>query len=318
MLDNASQFDVMEIQTTAGPRTHRTPPTSAEAPSNPALFQVTRIERALLSALQPGEAHTPPRLAGAVRHALFPGGGRLRPKLCLAVATACGDPDPHVADAAAAAIEMMHCASLVHDDLPCFDAADTRRGQPTVHRAFGESVAVLTGDHLIVLAFEHIARASVDAPRRLPQLVSLLARGVGAPFGLIAGQAWESEPRVDASLYRRAKTGALFEAAAALGAVAAGASPQGWSLVGARIGEAYQVADDILDVAGDASRAGKPVGQDATHGRPNAVHEHGLQEACWLFERLVRDASDAIPACPDPEPIRTWLREAERRVKNLL
>jgi geranylgeranyl diphosphate synthase type II len=213
---------------------------------------------------------------------------------------------------------MMHCASLVHDDLPCFDAADTRRGQPTVHRAFGESVAVLAGDHLIVLAFEHLARVAVESPRKLPQLVSLLARGVGAPFGLIAGQAWESEARVDASVYRRAKTGALFEAAAALGAVAAGASPQGWSVVGARIGEAYQVADDILDVAGDPSRVGKPVGQDATHGRPNAVHEMGLQEACWLFERLVRDASDAIPPCPNPEPIRAWLREAERRARSLI
>lgn len=303
----------MESQTTAGLRIHRTTTTGAEAHSSSALFQVTRIDRALLSALQPGEAHTPPRLAAAVRHALLAGGGRLRPKLCLAVATACGDPEPDLADAAAASVEMMHCASLVHDDLPCFDDADTRRGQPTVHRVYGESIAVLTGDHLIVLAFEHIARVAADAPRKLALLVSLLARGVGAPHGLIAGQAWESEPRIDATLYRRAKTGALFEAASALGAVAAGASPSAWALVGARVGEAYQVADDILDVAGDPTRAGKPVGQDATHGRPNAVHDLGLQEACRLFERLLRDADDAIPPCADPEPVRAWLREAERR-----
>ena len=303
----------MDPQTTAALRIHRTTTNGADASASSALFQVTRIDRALLSALQPGESQAPPRLAGAVRHALLAGGGRLRPKLCLAVATACADPDPHLTDAAAAAVEMMHCASLVHDDLPCFDDADTRRGQPTVHRVYGESIAVLAGDHLIVLAFEHLARVAAEAPRKLPLLISLLARGVGAPHGLIAGQAWESEPRIDATLYRRAKTGALFEAAAALGAVAAGASPSAWSMVGARVGEAYQVADDILDVAGDPTRAGKPIGQDATHGRPNAAHELGLPEACRLFERLIRDAEAAIPACADPEPVRAWLREAERR-----
>lgn len=321
----------MDLPTTVELRRPRLVPAAPESLPSPSLFVVTRIERALLSALHPGEAHAPPQLFAALRHALFPGGGRLRPKLCLAISAACGDPDPGLSDAAAAAVEMIHCASLVHDDLPCFDDADTRRGLPTVHRAFGESIAVLAGDQLIVLAFEHLARVAVDvqrtnghpaaaleAARKLPQLVSLLARGAGTPFGLIAGQAWESEPRVDATLYRRAKTGALFEAAAAMGAAACGASPQAWAVVGARIGEAYQVADDILDVVGDADRAGKPVGQDATHGRPNAAASLGVTEARRLFDRLVREAIESIPACADPEPVRAWLREAERRARSML
>ncbi len=255
-------------------------------------------------------------LAGAVRHALFGGGGRLRPKLCLAVAEACGDPDPYLADAVAAAVEMVHCASLVHDDLPCFDNADVRRGQPTVHRAFGETTAVLTGDHLIVLAFEIVGRASENNPKKLPAIVSLLARGVGAPYGIIAGQAWEAEAKIDAVSYRRAKTGALFAASAALGAVSAGASPQAWSIVGELIGEAYQVADDIMDVTSNEQTIGKPVGQDAAHGRPNAAIDLGLSGAKALFERLIRDAVQAIPACVDPEPVRMWIGEAEKRARD--
>ncbi|MBK8253186.1 MAG: polyprenyl synthetase family protein [Polyangiaceae bacterium] len=291
-------------------------PPSASAEYLPSLYVSARIERALLKALAPADAEGPPRLSAAVRHALFPGGGRLRPKLCLAVAQACGDPHPDLAEAVAASLEMMHCASLVHDDLPCFDAADTRRGQPTVHRAFGENIAVLAGDHLIVLAFENLARNAAKSPR-LASMVGLLARGVGSPFGIIAGQAWESENKIDAARYRRAKTGALFEAASALGAVAAGEDPQRWGVVGAKVGEAYQVADDILDVLGDADRLGKPVGQDAALGRPNAVNELGLAGARKLFDELFEEANRAVPPCANPGVVRAWMGEAERRAKGL-
>jgi geranylgeranyl diphosphate synthase, type II len=307
----------MDVQLSELLQTFRPTAANETAPLS-SIYVVARVERALFAALEPGEAEMPPRLCAALRHAVFPGGGRLRPKLCLAVAASCGDPEPHLTGAAAAAVELMHCASLVHDDLPCFDAADTRRGQPTVHRAFGESTAVLAGDQLIVLAFEHLARAGAESPRKLAPMVSLLARAAGAPYGIVAGQAWESEPKIDAALYRRAKTGALFEAAAALGAAAAGASPGAWAVVGARIGEAYQVADDILDVMGDPERLGKPVGQDAALGRPNVVCELGLADARRLFDRLVRDAAAAMPACADPEPVRAWLNEAERRARGAL
>lgn len=290
-------------------------PCSAAEGSASSIYVAARVERALLAALEPGEGEMPPRLRAAVRHAVFPGGGRLRPRLCLAVAAACGDPEPHLADAAMASVELIHCASLVHDDLPCFDAADTRRGVPTVHRAFGEHVAVLAGDHLIVRAFEHLAGAGAESPRKLAAMIAALARGTGAPAGIVAGQAWEGEGAIDAALYRRAKTGALFEAAAALGAAAAGASPLAWGAVGARVGEAYQIADDILDVTGDPERIGKPVGRDAALGRPNAVAELGLAGARRLFDRLVREAAAAVPPCADPEPVRAWIDEAERRAR---
>ena len=129
---------------------------------------MTRIERSLhevvAQADQPG---CPPRLAAAMRHAVFPRGARIRPRLCLAVAAACGEDAPAVSEAAAIAIELLHCASLVHDDLPCFDDAETRRGRPSVHRAFGEPLAVLAGDALIVLAFQTLAQGAATAPLRL-------------------------------------------------------------------------------------------------------------------------------------------------------
>ena len=106
-----------------------------------------RIERALTNNINRGSgAGCPPKLAAAVQHAVFPKGARIRPRLCLAVAAACGEDAPELTDAAAAAIEFLHCASLVHDDLPCFDNADMRRGKPSVHRAFGQPLAVLAGD----------------------------------------------------------------------------------------------------------------------------------------------------------------------------
>ncbi|MEE7477910.1 polyprenyl synthetase family protein, partial [Methylobacterium hispanicum] len=117
-----------------------------------------RIETALEVAVSSAEAPgAPPLLAEAIRYAVFPGGHRIRPRLCLAVARACGDDDPEAADAAAVAIELLHCASLVHDDLPCFDDAPLRRGKPAVHVAYGPALAVLTGDALIVAAFEALA-----------------------------------------------------------------------------------------------------------------------------------------------------------------
>src|ERR1700729_1972683 len=144
-----------------------------------------RIERTLDEAITRAQAPgAPPLLASALHYAVFPGGHRIRPQLCLAVAQACGD--GLAATAAAAAIELLHCASLVHDDLPCFDDADTRRGKPSVHAQFGTPIAVLAGDALIVLAFQTLARAA--SPERLPLLISIVAAAVGAPTGIVAGQ----------------------------------------------------------------------------------------------------------------------------------
>jgi geranylgeranyl diphosphate synthase, type II len=257
------------------------------------------IEQSLVTAVAQAEAPgCPPRLAAAVRYSVFPGGQRIRPRLCLAVACACGEDDPSIADAAAASIELLHCASLVHDDLPCFDDASTRRGKPSVHRAFGERLAVLAGDALIVLAFQTLARGCSAAPQRLSPLLLTLSRAAGMPQGIAAGQAWECEPRVALAEYQQAKTGALFAAATVAGATAAGADPLGWRKLGDLLGEAYQVADDVHDVASHEKDVGKPTGRDAILGRPSAAREMGLQGAVRHLRRLVEEALESIPACP--------------------
>lgn len=258
-----------------------------------------RIEATLESAVAAAAAGTcPPQLAAALRYALFPGGARIRPHLCLAVAEACGEDDENTTNAAAAAIEFLHCASLVHDDLPCFDNAAIRRGKASLHRAFGERLAVLAGDALIVLAFQTLAGIAVRRPRRLGTLTGIVAASVGAPDGIAAGQAWECETRVDLEQYHRAKTGALFAAATGAGAAAAGADPSAWRMLGDRLGLAYQVADDIRDVAAHPDEIGKPTGQDALLSRPSIAREMGLQAAVRHLESLVSEAVDSIPACP--------------------
>lgn len=277
-----------------------------------------RIDRALRAALDPLCAPgAPPRLVAAVYHSVFPAGGRVRPELCIRVAMACNEDHPELTDGVAAAIELMHCASLVHDDLPCFDAAMTRRGQPSTHRAFGEALAVLAGDELIIVAFEALAEAATQVPHRLGRLVRTLGRGVGLPGGIVAGQGWESEPSIPTTLYRRAKTGALFEAAAVGGALAAGVREDAevWRAFGQRIGEAYQVADDVLDVLSTSANAGKPVGRDETLGRPNVVSDLGLGASTRLFDQLIDGAIDSIPRCPGRDALCSWTNQMVDRIR---
>lgn len=258
-----------------------------------------RIEQSLMDVFArldvPG---APPLLGQAMRYAVFPGGARMRPRLLLSVAVACGDRHPEAADGAAAALELLHCASLVHDDLPAFDDALLRRGKDAVHRAFGEQLAILAGDALIVTAFETLAERGAASPGILPALVRAVGRGVGAASGIVAGQAWESEPRIDIRAYHRAKTGALFEAAVAAGALAGGGAPADWAALGAAFGEAYQVADDIADVQVAASHLGKATGRDAALGRPNLALELGVEGAARHLGGLLRDAMEGIPTCP--------------------
>ena len=273
-----------------------------------------RIENSLLAAVSASMGHgCPPKLAAAVHHAVFPGGARIRPQLCLAVARACGDDRPALADAAAAAIELLHCASLVHDDLPCFDDAPTRRGQASVHCAFGERLAVLVGDALIVMPFQVLVRAAADAPERALRVMQTIGIGVGMPGGIVAGQAWECEPRVTLREYQRLKTGSLFEAATVAGAQAAGGDAEAWRALGAHLGEAYQVADDIRDVIADPEHLGKPIGQDVALGRPSVATEQGLDAAMRIFQRLVAGAVDAVPDCRGAPMLRALVRaESER------
>jgi geranylgeranyl diphosphate synthase type II len=280
---------------------------------------VSRIEAALNSALQRADGPScPPKLIAAMQHSVFPRGARVRPRLCLAVAAACGEGNPVIADTAAASIELLHCASLVHDDLPCFDDADTRRGLPTVHRTFGEPLAVLAGDALIVLAFENLARLSFT-PQRMTALLTTIARAVGAPGGIVAGQAWECEPKVDLAHYHRAKTGSLFAASTCAGAAAAGADPHRWRELGETLGEAYQVADDLSDAVAEPDEFGKPIGRDLALDRPSATRELGVEGAMSRLEQLVARSIASIPACRGAGDLRALIMlEAKRLVPKSL
>ncbi len=275
----------------------------------------TRIESAIAEAIRAGQGGVaPPRLASALHYATAPGGARIRPTICMSVAMACGDDRPHLSDAAATAIELIHCASLVHDDMPCFDDADVRRGKPSVHRAYSEPLALLAGDSLIVMGFEVLARAARNDPARGIELILTLGKRTGMPFGICAGQGWESEDKVDLSAYHQAKTGALFIAATQMGAIAAGQEAEPWFELGARIGEAFQVADDLRDALYDEATLGKPAGQDDLHGRPNAVAQLGVDGAIRRLKDILGGAIASIPSCPGEAQLAQLVRAYAERL----
>ncbi len=249
----------------------------------------------------------PPRLGEAIRYAVFPGGGRIRPQFCLAVAGATGDTCPELSRAAAAAIELFHCASLAQDDLPCFDGAATRRGRAALHHVFGESYAVLVGDALIIAATSLVAGAETAQTDRRTAILRRLLRAAGPQHGLVAGQAWESEPDVDWRRYHACKTVSLFETAAACGALASGSDERPWSEVGRRFGAAYQIADDIADTGDDSVLIGKPVAQDRARWRPNIALDVGPEQAAEEVRRLLGEAVRLIPDCPGRNRFREWL-----------
>ncbi|MEM1306773.1 MAG: polyprenyl synthetase family protein [Pseudomonadota bacterium] len=248
----------------------------------------------------------PPILGSAVAHAVLNGGSRIRPQLCLAVFQAASVspsrpdashstadvPDAQIALISACALELMHCASLVHDDLPCFDDADVRRGKPTVHVLHDEATAVLVGDALIMRAFEIMGPLIARAPQRGLAAFQAVAQAVAMPHGITAGQGWEAEAEIDLEAYHRSKTGALFVAACRAGAEAAGSRDPRWPAFGAEIGRAYQIADDLKDCLLDASDMGKPGGQDARCDRPNAAQHHGVAEARRQLSETLRRALD--------------------------
>lgn len=264
-----------------------------------------RFEQSLERALTVSTAtDCPPRLRQAMRHAVFPAGARVRPRLLLAVADACGAPMNDAALDIAVALELMHGASLVQDDLPCFDDAAQRRGQPSVHAAFDDRLAILASDGLIMAAYLCLANAAGVAGERRAALVALLARHAGANGGITAGQAWESEAHVDLERYHAAKTGSLFAAATESGALLAGEPAErldAWAALGARVGAAYQVADDLKDATGDAVALGKPVNVDARLERPNAAASLGLDGAAARLQEHVDGLLSAIPPCRHPE-----------------
>jgi geranylgeranyl diphosphate synthase type II len=277
--------------------------------------RTARIDTALGEALTQATASPcPARLAEAIHYAVFPGGGRVRPALCLAVAEACGDRASSLSEAAAVAVELLHCASLVQDDLPCFDDAAVRRGRPSLHKRYDEETAILVGDALIVMAFRAVAAQIPASPERCAQVLSVLSDAAGAPSGIAAGQAWESEPWVDLGAYHHAKTAVLFEAAAAGGAIAGGADPSTWRATGGLLGEAYQIADDLADALGETVRLGKPVHKDGDKLRPSVVSKLGIEGARRKLDELLAQATQSIPPCAGRKDVEAFLSLTAERL----
>lgn len=248
------------------------------------------------------EIARPSGLMAAMRHGALNGGKRLRPFLVLESA-ALFAADGEAALRVAAALECVHCYSLIHDDLPAMDDDDLRRGQPTVHKAFGEANAILAGDALLTLAFDIIADdATLLAPDRKVALVLALARAAGAG-GMAGGQALDLEAENTAPneagiiTLQAMKTGALIRFACEAGAVLAGAPAadrERLAEFGSAIGLAFQLADDLLDRTADAGQMGKATGKDAAAGKATLVELHGVDWAKSQLQGLVGQAQTLL------------------------
>jgi farnesyl diphosphate synthase len=248
----------------------------------------SRIESVLDRCLALPDSGTA-RLREAMRYSALGGGKRLRPTLVYLTGESLGAPLAEL-DAAAAAVELIHVYSLVHDDLPAMDDDDLRRGRPTCHRAFDEATAILVGDAIQALAFAVLAdeASGHQEPATRLTMIRVLAQAAGTS-GMAGGQAVDlaavgQNLTVEAieNMHRR-KTGALIEGSVLLGALAAGVTQgprlDGLRRFGAEIGLAFQIQDDILDVEGDSSVLGKTTGADAAHNKPTFVSTAGLTSA---------------------------------------
>jgi len=246
-----------------------------------------------------GEIARPKHLMAAMRHGVLNGGKRLRPFLVLETARLLGGPE----DAAlrvAAALECIHCYSLIHDDLPAMDDDDLRRGEPTVHVAFDEATAILAGDALLTLAFDVVSAQETVLPDQARlALINQLARASGAG-GMVGGQALDLQAeRVspdEAGVVRlqAMKTGALLRYACAAGAIASGADAETVARMtrfGEIIGLAFQLADDLLDVTSDAATLGKAAGKDAGRGKATLVSLYGIEAARRKLDELVKEGA---------------------------
>jgi farnesyl diphosphate synthase len=265
------------------------------------------LEGLLNDATLPGEIARPPRLVAAMRHAALGGGKRLRPFLVVesaALAGATGQ-GPLLAGCA---LECLHCYSLVHDDLPSMDNDDLRRGQPTVHKKFDDATAILAGDGLLTLAFDILARAEVHASSDVRiALVLELARAAGLG-GMVGGQMLDlaAEGRFEGKrqlsqdeivTLQAMKTGALLRFACRAGGIlgqADAATRSALDRYGAAVGQAFQIADDLLDVESDTATLGKAAGKDAAAGKATLVSTLGVKGAHAKLDALIAEAESAL------------------------
>ena len=257
------------------------------------------VEKALDRLISP-KAH-PALIHQAMRYSLLAGGKRLRPILCLAAARAAGGSET-LALPSACAVECIHTYSLIHDDLPCMDDDNFRRGRPTNHRVFGEAVAVLAGDGLLTEAFASVARTKPNRRYSPADLVKELAHASGS-LGLIAGQILDLDsekkriPLKKLVEIHRAKTGALITTSLRLGAMSAGAKPElirHLTRFGQALGLAFQVIDDILDITSTKEKLGKSIGKDQSSGKATYPRLLGLDGARREADRLTAAARSAL------------------------
>jgi geranylgeranyl diphosphate synthase type II len=259
------------------------------------------VDRAL-DAWLPAENVAPFSIHKAMRYSVFAGGKRIRPILAIASARAVSDSADAVENAAAT-LEMIHTYSLIHDDLPAMDNDDLRRGRPTCHKVFGDALAILAGDALCTLAFEVLSRLrEIDAERKV-RLIEELGRASGTVGGMIAGQVHdiEGEGRTPSAplleQIHRAKTGALLRASVRMGAIYGGATPEELESLtdyGERVGLAFQIVDDILDVEQTSEKLGKTAGKDQEQQKITFPAVFGLERSRQMAEQERLNAHAAL------------------------
>lgn len=251
------------------------------------------------------------KTADAARYSLSAGGKRIRPALVMEFCRICGG-EPETALPVACAIEMLHTFSLIHDDMPCMDNDDMRRGKPSCHKAFGEAEAMLAGDMLAIMPFEIISEAGLRGPLNMKaalRIINLLAVLSGI-YGMIGGQTVDLENEgkkpsceIILEMYRM-KTGALLEFCCKAGCIAAGAGiakQLNAGVFGQKLGVAFQIVDDILDVTADEKLLGKPVGSDERDGKYTYVTAVGLEKAKEQADILTKQALDILSEFPDSD-----------------
>lgn len=283
------------------------------------------VNRALDACL-PEEEGPASRLVSAMRYSLFAGGKRLRPILCMAGAEAVGG-DPALVLPAACALEFIHTYSLIHDDLPVMDDDDLRRGKPTSHKVFGDALALLAGDGLLTEAFSLLSSPRLServAPQLVLRVIGLIS-GAAGHRGMVAGQAvdiqFEGKP-ADAALLEflhTHKTGALITAAVVSGAMLAGADAarvRAMTDYGRKIGLAFQISDDILDIEGDTATLGKKTGTDEEKKKITYPSLMGLDRSGEIRSRLVTEAVNALKSFDHrADPLREIARYIVERKK---